>query len=318
VGDDDVSFLTAFVVVAVLTPVSAAVGVRAGLVDRPGALKIHARPTPVTGGLAVVIGVLAGALLTDGIDPWLVGAVVLVLVVGMLDDLRSLPPWTRLLAQAAAGGLLLAGGFEILPGPLGPPALILATIAACNAVNMLDGQDGLASGLAGVAALGLAAIAAGAGASLALALAGALGGFLLWNRPPARIFLGDGGAYALGVLLTASASSPAPSWRHATAALTCLGVFAFELVTTVLRRRRTDAGATRGDRLHTYDRLTVRTGSRWRSTLVLWAFGAVFALIGVAIDRASTVGVSLLVLLVLGTIWLEVRSLPMPATEGER
>ncbi len=182
----------AFAVAVVLTPVTATMGARLGLVDHPGALKIHGRPVPVTGGPAVVGAVLLTLWPVTGMDGWLAGATCLALSGGLLDDLRSLPPWSRLVAQAAAGGLLVAGGFRLEPfGAFGGIVLVLATVACSNAVNMLDGQDGLAAGLAAVAAFGLAGVLAAEGSAAAtpIVLGGALAGFLVWNRPPARVFL---------------------------------------------------------------------------------------------------------------------------------
>ncbi len=153
--------------------------------------------------------------------------------------------------------------------------LVLATVACCNAVNMVDGQDGLAAGLGAIAALGLAAVlAAGAFATaLPLALAGALAGFLVWNRPPARIFLGDGGAYAVGVLLAASAAqATSAGWHGLLAAGACLGVFAYELVATIARRLASSAPTVRGDRDHSYDRLAERAGlADDPRTVIMWA-----------------------------------------------
>ena len=160
--------------------------------------------------------------------------------------------------------------------------LVLATVACCNAVNMMDGQDGLAPGLGAIAGLGLAGLAVGSGTSsaLGLAVAGASLGFLVWNRPPARTFLGDGGAYALGVLLVAAAAPAAADWPALLGVVLCLALFVIELTSTVLRRLLAASPALRGDRDHTYDRLAAALGSRSRSTLVVCGIGGILALLG--------------------------------------
>ena len=133
--------------------------------------------------------------------------------------------------------------------------MVIATVACCNAVNMMDGQDGLAGGLGAIASLGLAGVVATVGVStlLPLALAGGLLGFLVWNRPPARVFLGDGGAYAVGVFLAAStAQATAEGWHGLLAAGACLGVFAYELVATIVRRLVRSEPAIRGHPIDSY------------------------------------------------------------------
>jgi hypothetical protein len=153
-------------------------------------------------------------------------------------------------------------------------ALVVAT---ANAVNILDGQDALAGGLVSVAALALATtLSTNRPASwLGLAVAGATLGFLVWNRPPARMFLGNGGAYALGTLLAVVTASllAARGWEGAVVAGACLSVFSFEVASTMLRRWRLGRSLTGGDRSHSYDVLARRLGSRTASTLVFVGIG---------------------------------------------
>jgi UDP-GlcNAc:undecaprenyl-phosphate GlcNAc-1-phosphate transferase len=313
-----VRFLIAFALACVLTRVTIAIAPRLGLVDRPGALKIHAEAVPVTGGIAVVIASLA--VWRPG--PAIAVAICIALTAGTVDDLRSLSPLARVLAQTLCGAVLVAGGLRLDPlGPLGGPALVLATVALANAINMVDGQDGLAGGLAAIASLGLAAMMAAAGFTgvAPLALAGALAGFLVWNRPTARVFLGDGGAYAVAVALVAIAGQASVAgWPSLLAAGCCLGVFAYELVATVARRHRSAMTATTGDRDHTYDRLTRRLGSRSGSTAVMLALGVVAAVVGLAVTKAPVAaGLVTMLAAFAGAILLDTRLLPLvPKREG--
>ncbi|HEX6207409.1 MAG TPA: hypothetical protein VF058_03530 [Actinomycetota bacterium] len=280
------TFLVALIGGIVLTPLARAVGLLTGVVDRPdgGELKIHRRPIPLTGGLAVVASMAASLwILGDLPSGWILGAVALALVVGVVDDAFPLPAAVRFLAQVGSGLLLMGAGLRLEPlGIFAAIGVVLLVPATTNAVNLIDGQDGLAGSLGAVAALGLALLLArpggDPGAALALATAGALIGFLVWNRPPARIFLGNGGAYAVGVLLAVPAATlSTDGWRGLLAAALCLGVFAFELLFTVARRmvfRRPMAG---GDRAHSYDLVAARSGDRLRTTI---AFGALAILAG--------------------------------------
>lgn len=279
-------FLIALGIAVALTPIASRLGAAIGLVDRAGgnSLKIHRRSVPVLGGLAVLGSVLAALSAAGASFSWTVaGAAGLALCVGLLDDAHPLPAWVQALAAAAAGSVLAAGGDRLEAfGSFGAIATVLLTAACAIGVNLVDGQDGLAGGLAAIAALGLAGLASGAGVGLALALAGALVGFLVWNRPPARIFLGNGGAYAVGVMLAAAAADGrgGSDARGLLAAAACLGVFMFELTFTLLRRLRSGSALLAGDRLHTYDLLAARSGSRTASTIALCAVGAVASALG--------------------------------------
>jgi UDP-GlcNAc:undecaprenyl-phosphate/decaprenyl-phosphate GlcNAc-1-phosphate transferase len=299
------SFFVAVALALVLTWAARWLGLATGLVDRPPApeppgdgppptehLKIHTVPIPVLGGLGVVAAVL-GALLVAGADlPALaILGVVMATVIGLVDDARPQPASVRVLALAVAGVPIAVG----LPlDELGPPArvgVVVLLLLLANAVNLIDGQDGLAGGLGAIASVGLAAVIAANGANpvLALVVAGALVGFLAWNLPPARVFLGNGGAYGLGALLTvlAAQATIGHGWHGLLAAALCLGVFAFELSFTVVRRLVGSQGLAVGDRRHSYDLLGRSRGNRDRSTLALWTLGAVSAGAGYASDQVS-------------------------------
>ncbi|HEX5938369.1 MAG TPA: glycosyltransferase family 4 protein [Actinomycetota bacterium] len=281
-------FVIAAVVSTLLTPLAITVARRMSLVDRPGALKVHDRAVPLAG--VAVAGAALAALLTrsTGRTAWLALALAIALVTGLLDDRRTIRPTTRLLLQAAAAAAVVAGGAEISSlGPLAWGGAALVVIATINAVNMVDGQDGLASGLVVIAGIGLAILSGGGSPAIVpLAAAGAAAGFLPWNLPPARAFLGDGGAYVLGVLLGAGAIETASGgWPELLTAGACLGVFAYELLSTVLRRLGHRAPTLAGDRDHSYDRLASRLRSRAASTYVMWIAGCVSVMIGLVVQH---------------------------------
>ena len=260
----------ALAVTLALTPVMAAVARRTGIVDAPGALKVHERPVPYLGGAAVFLGLVCS------IEWALLVPAGLALVLGTADDKWSIPPWLRFAVEIPVGVAVAAVADGGLPGVV----VVLGTVALINAVNMLDGSDGVAGGVGLASAAGFVAVATGDARLLAAALAGALAGFLFWNRPPARIYLGDGGAYLLGAVL-ATLAADVPGDRRVGAAL-LLGVPALELATTVLRRARTRTSLTEGDRGHTYDRLRDRGWSVLRVALTMAAAQAVLA--GVALS----------------------------------
>jgi UDP-GlcNAc:undecaprenyl-phosphate/decaprenyl-phosphate GlcNAc-1-phosphate transferase len=321
-------FFIAIALGLVLTWVARRLGLATGLVDRPAAdsgpagedrLKIHAVPIPVLGGLGVMAATLVTLLVIGHELPALVVAGVVVATgIGLVDDAWPLPASVRILALAAAG-MLLAAGLPLDPVGslsragelllLARAGVVVLLLLLANAVNLIDGQDGLAGGLGAIATAGLAAVIAANGHSdapvLAVVLAGALVGFLAWNLPPARVFLGNGGAYGLGSLLTvlAAQATVLHGYHGLLAAGLCLGVFAFELSFTVVRRLVSSQRLATGDRRHSYDLLGRSRGNRDRSTLALWTLGAVSAGAGYAADQVSlaAAGTTIAVAFVMGT-----------------
>ncbi len=244
-----------------------------GWLDHPGGHKSHTAPVPYLGGVAVVLGVLAGAGLASGvvdIDARLVWGVVGVAtgvgVMGLVDDLREVPVAVRLLVEVGAGLVLYALGaraqLAFVPG-IDIAVTVLWVVGVTNAVNLVDNMDGLSSGVAAVAAGGLAVIAAANGqadvAAVALAVVGACLAFLRANRHPARIHLGDAGALFVGVLLSALTMAlrfDAPRSITFAVPIMILGVPLFDMALVVVHRLRVGRSPFTGGRDHTSHRLT--------------------------------------------------------------
>ena len=214
--------LAAFLTCALLIPLSLPLAQRFGLVDRPGGRKQHLCPTPVTGGLCILLSIIAVGLIFDPMPavrlPVFFTCAALLVVVGAWDDLRELN-WRFRIAVQVAVAMLMAqwAGLEVRNlhdvfgvdslGWLGLPFTAFVVVGVINALNMADGVDGLAGGQAIVSLLLFAGFALYAGDLLAvhrlLGLAGAVAGFLLWNsrfpwQPQARVFLGDAGSMLIG------------------------------------------------------------------------------------------------------------------------
>jgi UDP-GlcNAc:undecaprenyl-phosphate GlcNAc-1-phosphate transferase len=304
-----VPFLIALAVSICLTPVVARLASAVGLVDRPSdGLKIHRRPVPVVGGVVVVASLLSAlAVVGERIPRSILAAVGVALLAGLVDDVRPMAPWVRIQVLAAAGVLLVAGGFRLsVLGPLGAVGLVALVVACANAVNITDGRNGLVGGLAAVGALGLATLLHGnpAGSALGFAFAGGLGGFLVFNATSGRIFLGNGGAYAIGVLLAAMSAqiTMAQGWRGFLEAAACLSIFAFELGFTIVRRLLARRPLVHGDREHSYDLMADRLGDR-PAVFTLWALGA--ASVGAAAVLAAvslSLGIALIAVMTVGAV----------------
>jgi len=284
-------FLAALLICAGATPLAALVGRRVGLVDRAAdpSLAIHTRPVPVLGGAAVIASAFVAAALVGRGAPWaVIAAVAIAFMAGVVDDVRPLSPISRVAVLAVAGTVLAAPGHELsVFGVLARPSIVLLVVASANAVNLVDGQNGLAAGLTAIAALGFAGIGAGSFNALALAFAGAALGFVIWNLRGV-VFLGNGGAYGVGVALAALASHTATQhgWRGVVAAGLCLAIFGFELLFTIVRRLAVGAPLTGGDRSHTYDLVSAKIG-RTASTAAFCVAGTAIAGIAVGLTRVS-------------------------------
>ncbi len=207
---------SAFALAATATPPMRRLAVRLGIVDQPSARKIHARPMPLMGGVAIYLAFIA-ALLIWG-DRFYVRQVVGILlgaslcsVLGLWDDRRSIGAGLKLLGQVVAAVILIVTGVQVqmLPYAAVNVALtLLWVVGITNAMNLLDNMDGLCGGVGAIAAAFFLLMAAMSGqylvGALAAALLGACIGFLVYNVNPASIFMGDAGSLFLGFTLAAA------------------------------------------------------------------------------------------------------------------
>lgn len=267
----------------VLTPVARRVAFRTGIVDRPGDLKTQRVPVAYLGGVAVFLAALSGPILAG--RPLVLVPAGMALALGLADDLRPLPVSGRVLAELA----IAVTGALVVPGPvIARVATAVLVLGLLNAVNLLDGQDGLAAGVGAVIALGFATLG-GAATPISLGIAGALIGFLVFNRPPARIYLGDAGAYFLGTtiaLLPALTEHAGSTWSIWWAVPLLVGLPVVDTAIAILRRLRARRPLLQGDRSHVYDQLVDRGMTVGQSTLVGVGAQVVLTGIGLAATQA--------------------------------
>jgi UDP-GlcNAc:undecaprenyl-phosphate/decaprenyl-phosphate GlcNAc-1-phosphate transferase len=271
-------FLVAMVGTAVAVPFAIAMSRRYRVVAQPGGRHAHANPTPLLGGLAMWAGfALALALFAPRNLQSLGLLVVSGLATGLLiiDDRRSMRPLVKLAIQVALALLaVLAFNFQIgyigLPGghivnfglPIAVGVSVFWLVGMQNTVNFLDGADGLAAGVVAIVAIVLL-LAAGQQKQLPVvqltgALAGSCAGFLLFNFPPARVFMGDSGAHFLGVALGMISILGVAKVAAAFALAAPVIALALPIADTgwaILRRRRQGTSVATADRLHLHHRL---------------------------------------------------------------
>lgn len=278
-----------FLISLVLTGLVRICLLRKAILDIPNERSSHTQPTPRGGGIAMAIAFFIGVgwlvwqnLITPGLAEALVGGGILIAVTGCWDDLKSLSASVRILLHflAAIWALYCLGGFPILElgaweihvGWMGSILAAIIIVWLINLYNFMDGIDGLAGSealfVSVVGGLGLYTLGFGDVALVCFFLAAAVLGFLIWNWPPAKIFLGDVGSGLLGyifaVLAIATANQhhlPIIFW------LTLLAIFLFDATFTLLHRMLNGERWYAAHRQHIYQRLVKHGASHAKVTL---------------------------------------------------
>jgi Fuc2NAc and GlcNAc transferase len=292
-----VAFALATFCAGALTAAARRLAIRYGHLDYPNPRSAHAAPLPLGGGLAIVIVTCAALVLVPlpANTGWVAAACgVAVAFVGFVDDRGGVPKWARLLVQGVAVVVLIAATHTL--GPLQVPGLpedgilpafcaFVALMWLVNLYNFMDGIDGIAAAEAVIVCLGLAACLALGGyeatevVQACLVLAGAALGFLAWNWPPARIFMGDAGSGFLGFMIGGLALV-----AHREAGLSpfvpviLLAVFVTDSSLTLLRRMARGERWYEPHRLHAYQWLSRRLRSHRAVTLLVVAINVVWLL----------------------------------------
>ncbi|MHB9132092.1 MAG: MraY family glycosyltransferase [Armatimonadota bacterium] len=305
------AFLIALLGVILLTPVAMRLAAIAGVMDYPHARRVHTKPTPRWGGLAMYTSFLLTVLLVTPMrhilfdQSMLNGKVMGILVggllmttLGALDDKFNVPAKVKLFGQIFSAivlvlpvfGVRMAVAFDAdLPWWLGMALTVIWVVAVTNTINLIDGLDGLAAGISGLAAMTFVIISLGmkgaiGEAILAAALVGVCAGFLRYNFHPAKVFMGDAGSHFLG--FTIAALSILQNWKVATGLafavpILILAVPIFDTAFAIIRRLRRGQPIFSPDKGHLHHRL-LNLGLDQRSVVLtiylLTAIGCLLAL----------------------------------------
>jgi UDP-GlcNAc:undecaprenyl-phosphate GlcNAc-1-phosphate transferase len=316
------AFLVAFAAAIFLTPVVRGVARNAGLLDQPGGRKVHEVAVPRLGGFAIAtafyLGIAVALVVARAVYGRRIGietghlsailaGVALIAGLGLMDDLQTMRARVKLAAQIVIVLATFGLGLSIdrLDGPWGSlelawwlslPLTILWMVAVINAVNLIDGLDGLAAGVAliGLAAFLAVALLHGGSSPVQVVLAAGAGGvlgFLRFNLPPSTIHMGDSGSMLLGFVLGAAAISVTQAGRHGIPPWVPLLILALPLADTlrvIVMRLLAGHPVFRPDRRHVHHRLLRRGISQQGATLLLWGVSAVLAALGVLLAALAS------------------------------
>ena len=334
--------LATFLFVGGLTPVMRKIAIKIGAVDRPNLdRKTQKEPVPYLGGVAIAIGTTVasfGALLysdfsTETFNKALsvLLPAILISAMGLYDDLKGLEPWPRLVAQTIAG--IAVAIYLIQNDTLGQAfsnqalnyaVTIFWIVGICNSINFFDNLDGGASGTVAVISIFLFAIAFNQGQSLVSALAvvtaGATLGFLIWNKVPAKIYMGDAGALFLGIIIAVLTirldPEVGPQSRALAIPLLLMAVPILDTTTVVVSRLSRGISPFTGGRDHLSHRLMRKGLGRKTTAYVLWAMAAAFGAVAFFASCVETTYATPAIYAA-GTVWLLslVTFLRIPATD---
>lgn len=337
------AFLVSALVVIWTTPLVKTIGIKSGKVDKPGERKVHQRPMVRLGGVSIFLGSLIALLVVwwsggFGILPteteWEIWGVVLgglaFFAIGLADDLYNLSPFVRLLLQIVFATLAWFMGVHIdflsIPfggliqmGWLSLPITVIWLVGMANAINWIDGLDGLAAGVSGIAAVVMLVVTLfmqqSAAALIAAALAGGALAFLRYNFNPAQIFMGDGGAYYIGFTLAGVGVVGLVKTTAVTAVLLPYLILAVPIVdmsAVILLRLRHGKSPFMADKRHLHHRL-LQAGLSHRLTvlfiyaLTLWVGSLAVAFAGVPSGIAYALGGTSLLSYASWQVWKHAR-----------
>ncbi len=312
----------ALVVCFVTTPLARALAVRVGAVDVPkDSRRMHHHPIPRMGGLAIFFGFIVSVVLFADIDRQVQGMLlgsVIIITVGMVDDIIPLPALLKFFVQILAAGVAVGHGIrlEMISNPFfmsdtqylsfgiwSVPISILWIVGITNSVNLIDGLDGLAAGVSAIASVSMLVISLVLGqinvAIILAALAGACVGFIPYNFNPARIFMGDCGALLLGFVLACVSIMGLLKFYAIisfTVPLLALGLPIFDTLFAIIRRLLKGQNPMSPDRGHFHHRLIDMGLSQKQAVAVLYSISAVLGLAAVLITTSGEMKALLLVL----------------------
>jgi UDP-GlcNAc:undecaprenyl-phosphate GlcNAc-1-phosphate transferase len=328
-----IPFIAATLMSLIATPIVRKLAFKIGAVDVPkDDRRVHKKAMPLMGGLAIFAAVIVSVLIFLPLDKTtfsiLIGGT-LIVISGIIDDLKDMSPKVKLLFQILAGVVLILGGIKVdfITNPftsnssllylrwLSIPITMFWVVGITNTLNLIDGLDGLAAGVAMISSVSLMLVASKFGYEeitiLSAIVAGACLGFLPFNFNPAKIFMGDTGALFLGFML-AAISIEGVMKSVATIAvivpILILGVPIFDTTFAIFRRLLNGQSIMAADKGHLHHRLLNKGFSQKKTVLILYGISSIFGLFAVLIAKAnSRQAVYLSVALFIGSVLMAIK-----------
>jgi len=325
-------FLTLFIcfmLTILLTPLIKKLAIRIGAVDKPNQRKVHMKVMPRLGGLAIYISFIAGVLLFQPDSshslPILLGSLIIV-ITGMVDDVRELSPRVKLIGQLAAALVVVLSGIHVefinLPfggqlefGIFSIPLTILWIVGVTNAINLIDGLDGLAAGVSSIALLTISGMAIIMGDAyvtvLGLILMASTIAFLFYNFYPAKIFMGDTGALFLGYMISVLSLLGFKNVTFISLIIPALilGVPISDTFFAIIRRLVHKQPLSAPDKSHLHHCLLRLGFSHRQVVLIIYAIAAMFSLAAFIFSMATLWGSLIFIGVILITIEIFVESI---------
>lgn len=320
-----IAFLIAFIVTVITTPLVKKIALRFNIVDKPAGRKIHENEMPRLGGLAIAFGVAAGFIYLTPESPYMskiiLGAIIII-IVGIIDDKVTLSPKMKLFGQLIAALLVVSSGLHIdyvtIPfygklefGFLSYAITVLWIIGITNAINLIDGLDGLAAGVSSIALSTILLMSILDNQFLVIALSvillGPTIGFLFFNFYPAKIFMGDTGALFLGYSI--SIISILGLFKSVTLfslviPVIILAVPIFDTFFAIIRRIVNGQKISRPDNQHLHHRLISIGFSHRAAVFIIYGVSLFFGVSAIIFSASTLWGSLLIILLLLLTIQL--------------
>lgn len=316
-----VAFFVSLLTVLILTPIVKKIAIKIGAVDQPSNRKVHDKIMPRMGGLAIFIGVAAGVLAAGiynetKMTAITVGAFIIV-ILGILDDKYQLSAKVKFFVQLAVAIMIVSTGLKMdffsVPflterlelGWVAYPLTVLWIVGITNAMNLIDGLDGLAAGLSVIGLSTIAVMALSGGKililSLSLVVIGSTLGFLFYNFHPAKIFMGDTGSLFLGYVI--SVLSLLGLYKSVTLfsiiiPIIILGVPIFDTTFAVIRRILNKQPISAPDKSHIHHRLMAFGLSHRTAVIIIYLIGFIFSISAILL-KSATIWLSLFIIFVL-------------------
>lgn len=304
------TFLLCFLAAILVTPLVKIFAIKIGATDKPNSRKVHQKVMPRLGGLAIYLSFLVGFIFLQPESPYLIPILLgsfVIIVTGIVDDIIELSAKWKLAGQILAAGIVVAGGVQVefinLPfdghldlGLFAVPITLLWIIGITNAINLIDGLDGLAAGVSSIVLMTLVGIAFTMGnlfvVALGLILLGSTLGFLVYNFHPAKIFMGDTGALFLGFMIAVISLL---GFKNVTLfslliPVIILGVPISDTIFAIIRRMVNKTPLLAPDKSHLHHCLLRLGFSHRKTVLIIYAMSSMFGLAAILLTQSTLWG----------------------------